>query len=316
MRRVRANVKHWVVTGGAGFIGSHIVKELVSLGQRVTVVDNFSSGAASNLADVKKHIRLVEADVRELPALLKAFKGADYVLHHAALVSVPRSVEEPLDTWRINVTGTANVLEAARRTGVKRVVFASSCSVYGTSSKPCKETNPKKPGSPYALSKQIGEELCRFYTAVYGLETVCLCYFNVYGPGQNPHAPYSAVIAKFLDLARRGETLSVEWDGRQSRDFIAVEDVARANVLAARKGKPGETYNVAFGGSHSLLALIRLIERISGKKLARVFKPKRAGDVRTSSADISKFKRLGFTPRVALKDGLLRLWQTAALPKN
>lgn len=139
----------------------------------------------------------------------------------------------------------------------------------------------------------------------------------MYGPGQNPHAPYSAVIAKFLDLARRGETLSVEWDGRQSRDFIAVEDVARANVLAARKGKPGETYNVAFGGSHSLLALIRLIERISGKKLARVFKPKRAGDVRTSSADISKFKRLGFTPRVALKDGLLRLWQTAAaLPKN
>lgn len=314
---MRANVKHWVVTGGAGFIGSHIVKELVSSGQRVTVVDDFSSGFAANLAEVEKKIRLVKADVRELPALLKAFKGADYVLHHAALVSVPRSVEEPLDTWRINVMGTANVLEAARQTGVKRVVFASSCSVYGTSSKPCKETHPKKPGSPYALSKQIGEELCRFYTSVYGLETVCLCYFNVYGPGQNPRAPYSAVIAKFLDLARRGKTLSVEWDGRQSRDFIAVEDVARANVLAAVKGKPGETYNVAFGKSHSLLALIRLIEEISGKKLSREFKPKRAGDVRTSSADTSKFARLGFKPRVALKKGLLRLWKNAvSLPKN
>lgn len=303
--------KHWVVTGGAGFIGSHIVRLLVSLGQRVTVVDNFSSGDVSHLSDVKNRIRLCQVDIRELPDLLKAFSGADYVLHHAALVSVPRSLEEPEATWQINVQGTANVLEAAHRCGVKRVVFASSCSVYGSASKPCKETHSQKPSSPYSLSKQIGEELCRFYTQIYGLETVVLRYFNVYGFGQNPHAPYSAVVAKFLEIFRRGDTLYIDWDGRQSRDFVAAEDIARANWLAARKAKSGEAYNVAFGKSYSLLALVRLLEQISGKKLPREFRPKRAGDVRTSSADISKISRLGFRPRITLAQGIKNLWQAA-----
>ena len=307
---MRAQAKKWVVTGGAGFIGSHIIKELVSHGPEVVAVDDFSTGSLSNLSSVQQKIKIVSADICNFSALLKAFQGADYVLHHAALVSVPRSVEEPQLTWQINVSGTLNVLEAARQAGVKRVVFASSCCVYGTSSKPCKETSPKRPGSPYALSKQIGEELCRFYTQMYGLETVCLCYFNVYGAGQNPNGAYAAVIAQFLQRALNGEPVRIDGTGRQSRDFIAVEDVARANILAARKGVPGETYNVACGKSYSLLALLRLIEQTTHQKLARTFAPSRAGDVRTSSADISKISRLGFTPRVTLKTGIARLWRS------
>lgn len=307
---MRAQAKKWVVTGGAGFIGSHIIKELVSRGQQVVAVDDFSTGSLSNLSSVQQKIKIVSADICNFSALLKAFQGADYVLHHAALVSVPRSVEEPQLTWQINVSGTLNVLEAARQAGVKRVVFASSCCVYGTSSKPCKETSPKRPGSPYALSKQIGEELCRFYTQMYGLETVCLCYFNVYGAGQNPNGAYAAVIAQFLQRALNGEPVRIDGTGRQSRDFIAVEDVARANILVAQKGVPGETYNVACGKSYSLLALLRLIEQTTHQKLARTFAPSRAGDVRTSSADISKIFRLGFTPRVTLKTGISRLWHS------
>ncbi len=308
METVQTSQKHWVVTGGAGFIGSHLVRALVAAGQRVTVVDNLSSGCLENLSSIKKSIRFIQADVRELAQLETAFKGADYVLHHAALVSVPLSLEKPLDTWQINVLGTANVLEAARRCKVKRVVFASSCSVYGSCAKPCKESDVLRPASPYALSKQLGEELCQFYSKTYGLETICLRYFNVYGPGQNPDAPYAAVIAKFIDRARQTDTLYVEWDGRQSRDFIAVEDVAHANLLAAQKAKSGEVYNVASGKSHSLLALIRQLEHVSGKKLKCIFKPKRAGDVRTSSADTAKLTRLGFCPSVSLMDGLARLW--------
>ena len=307
---MRAQAKKWVVTGGAGFIGSHIIKELVSRGQEVRAVDDFSTGSLANLSSVQQKIKIVSADICNFSALLKAFQGADYVLHHAALVSVPRSVEEPQLTWQINVSGTLNVLEAARQAGVKRVVFASSCCVYGTSSKPCKETSPKRPGSPYALSKQIGEELCRFYTQMYGLETVCLCYFNVYGAGQNPNGAYAAVIAQFLQRALNGEPVRIDGTGRQSRDFIAVEDVAQANILAARKGVPGETYNVACGKSYSLLALLRLIEQTTHQKLARTFAPSRAGDVRTSSADISKISRLGFTPRVTLKTGISHLWRS------
>ena len=314
---VKTAAKSWVVTGGAGFIGSHIVKALVAAKQRVTVVDNFSSGFAENLIGVEKSIRLVQADICRLPELLDAFSGADFVLHHAALVSVPRSLEEPEATWQINVQGTANVLEAARRCRVKRVVFASSCSVYGSCLKPFRENSPLRSGSPYALSKQLGEELCRFYTQVYGLETVILRYFNVYGEGQNPHAPYSAVIAKFVEAARRGETLQLDWDGRQSRDFIAVQDIARANLLAARKAKSGEVYNVASGQTHSLLALIRLIEQAAGHRIPRVLRPKRLGDVRKSAADISKIMRLGFRPKITLKTGILRLWEQAnLLPKK
>lgn len=307
---MRAQAKKWVVTGGAGFIGSHIIKELVSRGQEAVAVDNFSTGSLSHLSSVQNKIKVIPADIGDFSALLKAFQGADYVLHHAALVSVPRSVEDPQLTWQINVSGTLNVLEAARQAGVKRVVFASSCCVYGCSSKPCRESAPKHPGSPYALSKQIGEELCRFYTQTYGLETVCLCYFNVYGAGQNPNGAYAAVIAQFLQCALKGQPVRIDGTGRQSRDFVAVEDVARANILAAQKGVPGETYNVACGKSYSLLALLRLIEQTTHQKLARTFAPSRAGDVRTSSADISKISRLGFKPRIMLQTGIARLWHT------
>ena len=219
-----------------------------------------------------------------------------------------------LNVAKLGVDGVIAMIDSfiqnRKQAGVKRVVFASSCCVYGSSSKPCRESAPKHPGSPYALSKQIGEELCRFYTQTYGLETVCLCYFNVYGAGQNPNGAYAAVIAQFLQCALKGQPVRIDGTGRQSRDFIAVEDVARANILAAQKGVPGETYNVACGKSYSLLALLRLIEQTTHQKLARTFAPSRAGDVRTSSADISKISRLGFKPRIMLQTGIARLWHT------
>lgn len=304
------NTYHWLVTGGAGFIGSHLVRELVRQGQRVTVFDNFSSSSFSSIASVWEKIRLVEGDVRDKSAVAAALEGAEFVLHHAALVSVPKSVENPEETSQINIQGTANVLEAARHCGVQRVVFASSSSVYGNGTDlPYKETSPVDCQSPYAVSKQAGSELCRMYTQLYGLETVSLRYFNVYGAGQNPRSSYAAVIAKFMDCARHNQPLEIDWDGLQSRDFVHVSDVVQANLLAALKGAPGEEYNVASGKTHTLLELADAVERVSGRKLERIFRPKRAGDVRFSSADISKIRALGFVPAVTLEEGLAKLWQ-------
>lgn len=303
-------IYHWVVTGGAGFIGSHLVRELVRQHQRVTVFDNFSSSSADSLKDVADKIQLLEGDVRDCAALPDAFKGADYVLHHAALVSVPKSVENPEETSQINIQGTANVLEAARTCGVRRVVYASSSAVYGNgSSQAHKETDPVDCQSPYAVSKQAGSELCRLYTQLYGLETVSLRYFNVYGAGQNPHAAYAAVVAKFMARAQENQPFEIDGDGLQSRDFIHVSDVAQANLLAAFKGVAGDVYNVASGKTCPVLTLADKIEHISGRKLGRIFRPKRAGDVRFSAADISKISALGFTPAVELEDGLADLWR-------
>lgn len=300
---------HWVVTGGAGFIGSHLVRELVRQNQRVTVFDNFSTSSADSLADVTDKIQLVVGDVRDCAALHNALKGADYVLHHAALVSVPKSVESPEETSQINIQGTANVLAAARACGVRRVVYASSSAVYGNGTAlPHKETDPVDCQSPYAVSKQAGGELCRLYTHLYGLETVSLRYFNVYGRGQNPRAAYAAVVAKFMGCAQENQPFEIDGDGLQSRDFIHVSDVVQANLLAALKGEAAGMYNVASGKTCSVLSLADKIEYISGRKLGRVFRPKRAGDVRHSSADISKISRLGFVPRVSLEDGLTDLW--------
>jgi len=300
---------HWVITGGAGFIGSHLARELVRLGQHVTVFDNYASSSRDSLAAIENKIQIIEGDIRDFPALLRAFQGADYVLHHAALVSVPESVEKPLETFQINVQGTANVLEAARQTGVKRVVFASSSAVYGNGTDlPYKETSPVDCQSPYAFSKQAGAELCQLYARAYGLETVALRYFNVFGTGQNPNSAYAAVIAKFMQLAAENKPLGIDWDGLQSRDFVHVSDVVQANLLAALKGVPGEIYNVARGETCSLLRLADIIESVSGRKLERVFRPKRAGDVKLSSADISKIRALGFVPQVSLEDGLRQMW--------
>ena len=299
----------WLVTGGAGFIGSHLVRELVRQGQHVIVLDNLSGGDLQNLSSVADKITFIRGDICDYAAVLKACEGVDYILHHAALVSVAESVEKPLETEQINVGGTIHVLEAARVQHVKRVVFASSSAVYGNRPElPYKETTLPDCQSPYAWSKQVGAELCQLYTKVYDLETVVLRYFNVFGPGQNPNSAYAAVIAKFMQLAAEGKPLGIDWDGLQSRDFVNVADVVQANLLAALKGVAGEIYNVASGRTYSLLELADTIEKISGKKLDRVFRPKRAGDVRLSAADITKIKQLGFAPSVSLEEGLREMW--------
>ena len=301
---------HWLVTGGAGFIGSHIVKELVRQGQRVTVLDNLSGGKLENLQCVKDKITFIQDDIRNFSALIKACRRVDYVLHLAALISVAESMAKPQETAEINVQGTVNVLEAAKQCGVKRVVFSSSAAVYGTRPElPYKETTLIDCQSPYAWSKQAGAELCQLYTKAYGLEAVALRYFNVFGTGQNPNSAYAAVIAKFMQLAAENKPLGIDWDGLQSRDFVSVKDVVQANLLAAIKGKPGEIYNVASGHTYTLLELADTIEKVSGRKLERVSRPKRPGDVHESSADIAKITALGYKPSVTLEEGLREMWQ-------
>ena len=306
---VLQNTSHWLVTGGAGFIGSHIVKELIRQGQKVTVLDNLSSGKLDNLAPVKNKIALIQGDICDLALVQKACKGVDYVLHLAALISVAESMAKPQETAQINVQGTVNVLEAAKQCEVKRLVFSSSAAVYGTRPElPYKETTPTDCQSPYAWSKQVGAELCQLYTKAYGLETVSLRYFNVFGTGQNPNSAYAAVIAKFMQLAAENKPLDIDWDGLQSRDFVSVKDVVQASLLAVTKGVSGETYNVASGHTYTLLELVDTIEKVSGRKLKRVSRPKRPGDVHESSADISKIVSLGYKPSVTLEEGLTEMW--------
>ena len=303
-------VYHWLITGGAGFIGSHLVRELVQQGQKVTVLDNLAVGKLENLVGLQKKIHFIEGDICDYSDVLDACSEVDYVLHHAASVSVAESLEKPQETAEINVQGTVNVLEASRLSGIKRVVFASSAAVYGTRSElPYTENTPTDCQSHYAWSKQAGTELCQLYTKIYGLETVSLRYFNVYGTGQNLHSAYPAVIAKFIQLAAEGKPLGIDWDGLQSRDFVHVKDVVQANLLAATKAVPGEIYNVASGRSYTLLELADTVEKISGKKLERISRPKRPGDVHESSADISKICALGYVPQITLEEGLKEMWQ-------
>ena len=300
----------WLVTGGAGFIGSHIVCELVRQGQQVTVLDNLSSGKPKNLESVKDKITFIQGDICDFSSVLVACQGIDYVLHLAALSSVAQSMKKPQETAEINVQGTVNVLEAARQCHAKRVIFLSSAAIYGTRLElPYKEETPADCQSPYALSKLAGEQACKLYTQVYGLETVILRGFNVFGLGQNPNSDYAAVIAKFMQLAAENKPLDIDWDGLQSRDFVNVKDVVQANLLAATSGVPGEIYNVASGHTYTLLELADTIEKISCRKLERVSRPKRPGDVHESSADISKITALGYKPTITLEEGLREMWQ-------
>lgn len=293
------------ITGGAGFIGSRLAEKLTQKGHKIIVYDNFSSGDVKNLSKIKNKIKIVKGDITDFKKLKQAMKGVDCVYHHAAMVSVAQSMEEPAKTHKINIEGTNNVLEAARLNGVKRVLLASSGVVYGNGKElPYKETALTDCRSPYAASKLIGEELLKSYFKAYGLETVCVRYFNVFGPKQNPNSPYAAVIAKFMDLAKRGNTFFIDWDGKQSRDFVFIDDVADATILVMEKGKAGEVYNVASGKTYTLLKLAKEIEAIAGKKMKRVFKPKRAGDVKISAADITKITQLGYKAKVSLKEGL------------
>ena len=294
----------YLVTGGAGFIGSHIVDELVRRGEPVRVLDNFSTGKRENLQSA---IEVIEGDIRDLDTVRHATSGVDYLLHQAALPSVPRSVADPLTTNEVNVTGTLNVLVAAREAKVKRVVFASSSSVYGDSpTLPKHEQMPTDPLSPYAVSKLAGENYCRAFHRVYGLPTVALRYFNVFGPRQDPTSQYSAVIPKFITALLSGESPTIYGDGTQSRDFVSVANVTRASLLACEcDGAIGQVINVAGGEQHTLLDLYRELASLTQTNLSPVFAPARAGEVKHSRAAIDKaVEVLGYRPDVTWQEGL------------
>jgi nucleoside-diphosphate-sugar epimerase len=297
-----------LVTGGAGFIGSHLVDALLVRGARVRVLDNLSTGKRENLAACASRIDFRLGDIRDAEACRLAMEGAAFVFHQAALGSVPRSLEDPATTIDVNVSGTARVFDAARRAGVRRVVFASSSSVYGDSpALPKREGEEGRALSPYALSKQIDERLAQNFQACYGIEIVGLRYFNVYGPRQSPDGAYAAVIPKFFRACLSGEAPVIFGDGQQSRDFTYVEDAAAANLLAAGAdgGCCGRAYNVAGGRATSLLELARLIGRIAGSPKEPRHAAPRPGDVLHSLADLTRAKTsLGYSPEFGLPEGL------------
>ncbi len=302
---------HCLVTGGAGFIGSHLVAALGAAGHTVRVLDNLSSGRRENLAGLKLERPLIQADIRDAAALRDAMCGIDWVFHQAALVSVFDSVERPVDNHDINLTGTLRVLEAARAAGVSRLVFAASAAAYGNDPEiPKRETMRPVPESPYALAKVAGEHYLRVYAQCYGLRTVALRYFNVYGPRQDPHSMYSGVISRFLEMLRSGRNPVIFGDGHQTRDFVFVEDVARANLLAATNaaGGHGEVINIATGRTQSLLDVLDILQRLTGRSIRPEFREARPGDIRHSAADIEQARsQLGFTPHHTLEQGLHKL---------
>jgi UDP-glucose 4-epimerase len=299
----------FLVTGGAGFIGSALVNRLVELGHPVRVVDNFSTGFRRNLENCLDHIELIEGDLAELSVCKAGVRGVEYVLHQAAIPSVQRSVEDPIRSNNANVTATLNMLVAARDAQVKRFVFASSSSVYGdTETLPKVEIMPENPLSPYALTKLVGEKYCVVFHRMYGVPAVSLRYFNVFGPRQDPHSPYSAVISCFVEAALRGSRAIVYGDGKQSRDFTYVDDVVEANMLACTaEGVGGMVFNVGAGERHTLSDLLCSLSSIVGRKLEPEYSNARLGDVRHSQAGIEKARRfLGFEPKVGFEEGLER----------
>ena len=309
----------YLITGGAGFIGSNLAEVLVARGARVRVFDDFSAGLRENLLALD--VEVVEGDVRDFDALRRAMKGVEYVSHQAALRSVPRSVDDPMSTDAVNVHGTLQVLQAAREAGVKRVVYASSSSVYGDSPElPKFEAQTPSPVSPYAVSKLTGELYCRVYTKLYGLETVALRYFNVFGPKQSPESQYAAVVPLFMRAALRGEPLEIHGDGTQSRDFTHIANVVQANLLGFEAPRAaGHAFNIACGDRRSLLDIVALLEKFHGRSLERRHTPRRAGDVDHTHASIDKARELmGYDPKVGFEDGMRHTWEvfTAKMGKN
>ena len=294
----------YLVTGGVGFIGSHIVEELVRRGERVRILDNFSTGKMENVASFQEGIELMEGDLRHLDTVRQATEGVDYILHQGAIPSVPKSIDNPLDTDESNVRGTLNLLVAARDSGVKKVMYASSSAIYGdTPTLPKQEDMAPQPLSPYAVSKLAGEYYCLVFDGVYGLPTVSLRYFNVYGPRQNPDSQYAAVIPRFIKLVSAGEPPAIYGDGNQTRDFTFVKDVVRANILAAEQDTCG-VYNVSRGECITVNRLAELISELAGNNIKPVYEKARPGDILHSLADISKAKEFGYEPEYDLKTGL------------
>ena len=304
-------MRTFLVTGGAGFIGSHIAEALAARGDRVRVLDNLSTGNLANLEHLKSQVEFVQGDVTDPAAVAAAVKGVDCIFHEAALASVPRSVEKPLDTNAACVTGTLTMLDEARKAGVRRLVYAASSSAYGdqpTSSK--RETDLPLPISPYGAAKLAGELYCQAVTATYGFETVCIRYFNVFGPRQDPNSQYSAVIPLFISAMLAGRRPTIYGDGQQSRDFTYVGNVVQGKLLAAdadAKLVSGRTLNVANGRCTSLLELIAILNTLLGTKIQPVHAPPRVGDVRESLADITQARKLlAYEPQIDFEEGLRR----------
>ena len=298
-----------LVTGGGGFIGSHIVRRLLSRGQRVRVLDDFSTGRRQNLAEIENDIELIVGDLRDAETVKRAAAGVEGVFHLAARSSVPRSVEQPVAANDVNITGTLNVLLAARDAGARRVVYSASSSAYGdTPTLPKREDMTPQPLSPYAVSKLAAEHYCACFFRCYGLQTVSLRYFNVFGPRQNPDSEYAAVIPAFVTHMARGQQPAVFGDGEQSRDFCYIENVVNANMLSFDAEKvAGEAVNIACGERITLNEIIRLINETLGTDVRAEYKPPRVGDVRHSLADLAAAKRvIGYEPAVMFAEGLQR----------
>ncbi|HDS08741.1 MAG TPA: SDR family oxidoreductase [Firmicutes bacterium] len=297
----------YIVTGGAGFIGSNIVKHLVSHGHKVKVIDNLSTGKRYNLDSIIDDIEFIEGDIRDSGMLLREFKGFDYISHQAALPSVARSVANPYESFESNVMGTLNVLSSAVNVGIKRVVFASSSSIYGNSPKlPKCEEDPVNPMSPYAVSKYAAERLTVQYHNFFSLETVALRYFNVFGPFQDPESQYAAVIPRFITSVLLNKSPVIYGDGNQSRDFTYIENVVDANLKAlSSPGISGEVFNIACNERFSLIDIIDYLSKISGVEVKPIFEEERKGDVKHSLASIEKSGvRFGYKPRISFKEGL------------
>ena len=297
---------HYLVTGGAGFIGSHLAEELVRRGQTVRVVDNLATGKRQNLAHLPT-VEFLQGDLADLDVARRAVDGVDYVLHQAAIPSVPRSVQDPITSNRANIDASLNVLVAARDAGVRRVVYAGSSSAYGnTPTLPKVETMPTAPLSPYALQKLVAEQYCQMFTALYGLETVTTRYFNVFGPRQDPSSPYSGVISLFISALCEGRQPKIYGDGEHTRDFTYIANVVDGVLRAATaEGASGEVINVAVGGRISLNHLFKTVRDLVGATVEPIYAEPRPGDVKDSQADISKARRLlGYEPAVSFEEGL------------
>jgi UDP-glucose 4-epimerase len=303
-----------LVTGGGGFIGSNLVRGLLAHGDEVRVLDNFATGSRTNLDDVADDVEVVEGELRSYERVHNAVRGAEVVFHLGALGSVPRSVQDPLTTSAVNVEGTLNVLLAARDEGIRRVVFASSSSVYGSAIElPAREHGPVDPISPYGVAKLAAERYCVSFSRVYhSFETVVLRYFNVFGPRQNPHSQYAAVVPLFITAIARGEPVTIFGDGGQSRDFTYVDNVVEANLRAAdAEGANGRIFNVAAGSPASVDTLAETISALLGKPVEKRYEPPRPGDLRDSYAEIVAAREvLGWEPTIGFEDGLRRTAET------